>query len=170
MSGFQYLVPASDFIFKTWTFISLATIPAMVFVFLLLWAKGVGIKKAALIIVAALALTYGLEPALTGGFDKNYGFVYNGTHLSLWAWGAPEFVDYDVSACEKSWYKGSEVEIRREFGVGVPGFGAMGTLSINGVEGYGFLASGYEYVLFIDCGQAKFILGAPGFEPVRISP
>jgi len=50
----------------------------MVFVFLLLWAKGVGIKKAALIIVAALALTYGLEPALTGGFDKNYGFVYNG--------------------------------------------------------------------------------------------
>ncbi len=57
MSGFQYLVPASDFIFKTWTFISLATIPAMVFVFLLLWAKGVGIKKAALIIVAALALT-----------------------------------------------------------------------------------------------------------------
>ncbi|MFN3803791.1 MAG: hypothetical protein ACK4SY_01910, partial [Pyrobaculum sp.] len=93
----------------------------------------------------------------------NMGFVYNGTHLSMWT-GLHVVENYDVSNCEKNWFKW-EGKTAFRVGIGMPGL-ASGWLRVSDVgEGIGVVIGRSEWGLFIRCKEVSFIISAPGLRP-----
>jgi len=106
------------------------------------------------VVAIALAVMYA-----TVGLAQ-WNFFYNGTHLHLSL--GDEVFDVDVRGCEKVWIENAKV--RGIQGIGTPGIVA-GLLRVEGVgEGYGLVAH-TRSVLYITCGNASFIIGAPGLTP-----
>jgi len=90
----------------------------------------------------------------------SYSFFYNGTHLHLRL--GDDVFNIDVRGCERAWIE--DAKVSRVYGLGVPGIVA-GRLRVEGVgEGYGLVAH-TRSVLYITCGNASYIIGAPGLTP-----
>lgn len=109
-------------------------------------------------LIASVAVVLGALYAIVG--VAQWSFFYNGTHLRLQL--GDEVFNVDVRGCEKTWIE--DAKVCRVYGLGTPGVVA-GRLRVEGVgEGYGLVAH-TRSVLYITCGNAIYIIGAPGLTP-----
>lgn len=107
------------------------------------------VPKSILVIIISFLMVL---PIAVGYLSKagGMGFVYNGTHLSIWTgWHVVE--NYDVSRCEKEWFDVQNRTIRRVAGTSLPGRLITGRLAVNGLgEGIGVVIGRNKWGLFIN--------------------
>jgi len=119
------------------------------------------------LLIALLATPFLALPAIYFFAPEKMGFAVGGGKLVVdvgW-WDVPSSKVYNLSHCRLDWVNASSVKVGR---VGYGGaMAAIGKLRIlpSGVEGYGMVVRGAEWILVARCPDATYILGAPGLNP-----